>query len=58
MPCFKCSNDKWKIGSGKCMYPSKTVCERALKGYQASKHMHHSVDDGKFLENRKRKFNV
>lgn len=56
MPCFKCSNDKWRIGTGKCMYPNKTVCERALKGYHASKH--HSASNGKFLEERKRKFDI
>ena len=52
MPCFKCSNGKYKIGSGKCMYPSKAVCEKALKGYYASKH--HSAPEGKFIKDRKK----
>lgn len=56
MPCLKCSNGKYRIGSGKCMYPSKSVCDSALRGYHTSKH--HSVSDGKFLEDRKRKFGV
>ena len=40
MPVSKCSNGKWKIGSGKCMYDSKEKAEKAYKGYMAKKHMH------------------
>ena len=40
MPVTKCSNGKWKIGSGKCMYDSKEKAEKAYKGYTAAKHMH------------------
>lgn len=32
MPVTKCSNGKWKIGSGKCMYTSR---EKAMKAYTA-----------------------
>lgn len=37
MPCIKCSNNKWKIGNGKCVYTTLQDCERALKAYYASK---------------------
>lgn len=40
MPVSKCSNGKWKIGTGKCMYDSKAKAEKAYKGYMAKKHMH------------------
>ena len=40
MPVSKCSNGKWKIGSGKCMYDSKEKAEKAYKGYLAHEHMH------------------
>ena len=38
MPVSKCSNGKYKIGSGPCMYDSKTKAEAAYKGYLAKKH--------------------
>lgn len=37
MPCYKCSNGKWRIGDGKCMYKTKANCERALAAYYANK---------------------
>lgn len=37
MPVSKCSNGKWKIGSGNCIYSSKEKAEKAYKGYLASK---------------------
>lgn len=37
MPVLKCSNGKWRIGSGPCMYTSKASAERAYKGYRGSK---------------------
>ena len=37
MPVTKCSNGKYKIGSGNCMYESKEKAEKAYKGYLASK---------------------
>ena len=58
MPVRKCSNGKYKIGSGKCMYKSKASAERAYAAYLAKKHSkgHHSAEDGEFLDKRKRKF--
>jgi len=38
MPVKKCSNNKYKIGSGKCMYKSKASAKRAYKAYKAKKH--------------------
>ena len=32
MPVIKCSNGKWKIGTGACIYETK---EQAVKVYQA-----------------------
>lgn len=33
MPVRKCSNGKYRIGKGKCMYTSKASAERAYRGY-------------------------
>lgn len=32
MPVIKCSNDKWRIGNGECIYDSE---EKAIEVYQA-----------------------
>lgn len=32
MPVLKCSNGKWRIGTGQCMYETR---EKAVKAYQA-----------------------
>jgi len=45
MPVSKCSNGKYKIGSGKCMYDSKAKAEEAYKGYMAHKHMNELRDE-------------
>ena len=37
MPCVKCSNGKYKLGSSPCMYTSKGACERAYSAYRAKK---------------------
>lgn len=37
MPVKKCSGGKYRIGSGKCMYKSKTKAERAYRAYRAKK---------------------
>lgn len=39
MPVYKCSNGKYKIGSGKCMYDTKEKAESAYKGYLAKEHV-------------------
>jgi len=36
MPVTKCSNGKYKIGSGKCMYKTKASAEKAQQAYKAS----------------------
>jgi len=45
MPVSKCSNGKYKIGSGKCMYDSRAKAEKAYKGYMAHKHMNELKDE-------------
>lgn len=37
MPVNKCSNGKYRIGSGPCMYTSKAKAEKAYKAYLAKK---------------------
>ena len=36
MPVLKCSNGKYRIGSGDCVYRSKASAERAYRGYLGS----------------------
>ena len=38
MPVLKCSNGKYRIGTGPCMYHSKELAEKAYKGYLGHKH--------------------
>lgn len=38
MPVIKCSNGKFRIGSGPCMYTSKAKADRAYGAYKAKKH--------------------
>jgi len=35
MPVYKCSNGKYRIGSGKCMYKTKESASKAMKAYKA-----------------------
>lgn len=44
MPVKKCSNGKYRIGSGKCIYKSKASADRAYKGYLGSKHMNEKIN--------------
>lgn len=37
MPVTQCSNGKWRIGKGKCMYDTKETAESAYKGYLSTK---------------------
>lgn len=37
MPVTKCSNGKWKIGTGPCIYTSKEKADRAYVAYLAQK---------------------
>jgi len=38
VPVVKCSNNKWRVGSGKCMYKSKASADRAYRGYLGKKY--------------------
>jgi hypothetical protein len=44
MPVIKCSNGKYRIGDGQCMYHSKEKAERAYKAYLAQSHMNEDLD--------------
>ncbi len=35
MPVEKCSNGKWRIGNGPCMYTTKEKAEKAYQAYLA-----------------------
>lgn len=37
MPVIKCSNGKYRIGSGKCIYKTKESAEKAQKAIKAQK---------------------
>ena len=37
MPVKKCSNGKWRIGSGPCMYKSEAKALKAYMAYLAKK---------------------
>ena len=53
MPVRKCSNGKYRIGDGKCIYKSKASAERAYRGYLGSKYANESL-----LEDREIKDNL
>ncbi len=38
MPVIKCSNGKYRIGHGKCMYKTKAAAMRAYRAYLAKKY--------------------
>jgi hypothetical protein len=38
MPVIKCPNGKYKIGSGKCIYSTKSAADKAYKAYLAKKY--------------------
>lgn len=38
MPVLKCSNGKYRIGTGPCIYPTKEKADAAYQGYLAKKH--------------------
>ena len=44
MPVRKCSNGKYRIGSGDCMYTSREKAERAQKAYYAQKEAKEIID--------------
>lgn len=38
MPVIKCSNGKYRIGGGECIYSSEVQAEKAYAAYRAKKH--------------------
>ena len=58
MPVRKCSNGKYRIGDGDCIYKTKSSAEKAYAGYRASKYaesaeasMRRSLDILEAIEN-------
>lgn len=54
MPVLKCSNGKYRIGSGDCVYRSKESAERAYRGYLGSKYAESraprsAIEEGRIL---------
>ena len=37
MPVKKCANGKWRIGSGPCVYDTKTKAEEVQRAVKANK---------------------
>ena len=37
MPVHRCSNGKYRIGSGPCVYDTREAAERAYRGYLAKR---------------------
>lgn len=37
MPCKKCENGKYRLGSSDCKYSSKQSCQKAERAYYAKK---------------------
>lgn len=37
MPVIRCSNGKYRIGSGKCIYTTKAAADKAYRAYLAKK---------------------
>jgi len=33
MPVLRCPNGKYRIGTGKCIYPDRATAQRAYRGY-------------------------
>jgi len=62
MPCYSVGGGKYRLGRKGPVYKDKETCERAYKAYLAKKHSgkkrHHSAEDGKFLTERLKKFNL
>lgn len=38
MPVTKGKSGKWRIGSGKAIYPTKQAAKKAYRGYLGKKH--------------------
>ena len=44
MPCKKCSNGKYRIGSGQCKYTTLEKCKKALAAYYRKKRKDNMAD--------------
>jgi len=53
MPVLKCSNGKWRIGTGDCIYETKESADSAYRGYLFKKsHESQSFEGKRFDENK------
>jgi hypothetical protein len=50
MPVYKCSNGKWRIGSGSCSYDTKEKAEEVWRAILASGQYGKSKINGKDIE--------
>lgn len=50
MPVYKCSNGKWRIGSGECKYETKEKAEEVWRAILASGQYGKSKINGKDIE--------
>jgi len=48
MPVRKCSNGKWRIGNGPCIYTSKEKANRAYTAYLIAQANKRKKKDGNF----------
>jgi len=51
MPVYRCRNNKYRIGSGKCMYTSRASANRAYRAYLASRYAKKTKFDEESKEN-------
>lgn len=54
MPVYKCPNGKYRIGSGQCMYTSKTKALNAYAAYRAISHSEAFMEYLRFVVKRVR----
>ena len=50
MPVIKCKNNKYRIGTGPCVFTSKEKAERAYAAYRAKSHTESIPYDAEFEE--------
>ena len=55
MPVLKCSDGKYRIGSGKCMYSSKAKAIKAYAAYRAISHSEAEIEYLRSVVNRIKK---
>ena len=54
MPCIKCEQNKWKIGTGKCVYTTLQDCQRSLRAVKSRESNESNGNDSKNDKNYKK----